>query len=61
MHLLKRRVDNLIINMCVCMHGIYIDDLKKYVNCMKQMTYFITILYIVLKNCLKHYSMCIPK
>ena len=47
MHLLKSRVDNLVINMCMhendtddghnChqQHGIDIDDLKKCVNCMK--------------------------
>ena len=45
MHLLKSRIDNLVINMCVhenydngdgyChqQHGIDIDDLKKCVNC----------------------------
>ena len=71
MHLLKSRVDNLVINMCMhenytddghnChqQHGIDIDDLKKCVNCMehgkkKKMAYFLTILYMVLKNCLKH-------
>ena len=68
MQLLKRTVDSLFINMCVhenddnddghnchLQHGIYIDDLKKCVNCKKKkMAYFLTILYMVLKNCLKH-------
>ena len=48
MHLLKSRVENLVINMCVHVnddtndchnchqqHGMDIDDLKKYVNCTK--------------------------
>ena len=48
MHLLKSRVDNLVINMCMhendtddghnChqQHGIDVDDLKKCVNCIKR-------------------------
>ena len=64
-HLLKSRVDNLVINMCVHenhdndddhssheQQGIDVDDLKKCANCMKRGKK--EELYMVLKHCLKH-------